>query len=107
MAVCGYSAFVGGPCGSSTSTSANATCVRIDRCTEDAKSHLKLFDCFDSYRIFQELRRKYDKEAPKAQMSAILKPLTKKLRTHVLVCKSSRNAVLVHPITYAGYVQSV
>ncbi|CAH3188490.1 unnamed protein product, partial [Porites evermanni] len=48
MASCGYSTFVGGPCGASPSNPADATCVAIDKCTKDVKSHLNQHDCFDS-----------------------------------------------------------
>ncbi|CAH3171652.1 unnamed protein product [Porites evermanni] len=48
MASCGYSTFVGGPCGASPSNPADATCVALDKCTKDVKSHLNQYDCFDS-----------------------------------------------------------
>ena len=48
MASCGFSTFVGGPCGASTSNPANATCVAIEACTKDVKTHLKHYNCFDS-----------------------------------------------------------
>ena len=48
MASCGYSFFVGGSCGSSSSNPANTTCITIENCKKDVKSHLKCFNCYDS-----------------------------------------------------------
>ena len=48
MATCGFSEFVGGPCGCNISNPATAVCETIERCGRNIKSHLKFFDCFDS-----------------------------------------------------------
>ena len=48
MASCGYSAFVGENCGSSSSNPANVQCVTIGNCNKDIKTHLKRYKVWDS-----------------------------------------------------------
>ena len=41
MATCGYSSYVGGPCGSSSQNLTNVQCVLLGNCEKEVKVHLK------------------------------------------------------------------
>ena len=48
MATCGYSSYVGGPCGSSNQNHKNVQCVPLSDCQWDVSLHLKALNVWDS-----------------------------------------------------------
>jgi hypothetical protein len=48
MATCGYSVYVGGPCGASFSNPADLECLLIENCKKNIKGHLRALDVRDS-----------------------------------------------------------
>ena len=48
MVTCGYSLYVGGPCGSSIQNHTNVQCVLLSDCQGDVSVHLKALNVWDA-----------------------------------------------------------
>ena len=48
MAVCGFSVYTSGPCGSSMNNPASVECITISKCNKDIRGHLRALNISDA-----------------------------------------------------------